>query len=268
MLFERVMLDETNDKIYLDVYVADPLSRVCDAMLVIPGGGYRICSEREGEPIALSYMAKGYNAFVLQYPINEEALFPAPLIAASKAMKHIKDNAEKYNINPDRVFACGFSAGGHLCTSLGVLWDMKEIYEAVDMPVGYNKPKAVVPVYPVVSGVVEGTHFGSFHQILGTTTPTQEQLEKYSLEKSVSEKTVPMFIVHTADDNAVSVRNSLVLAQALTDAGVMYEMHIYASCPHGMSLCNEITACGYDEHINPHNAKWLDESVEWLKSIK
>ncbi|MDP4117981.1 MAG: alpha/beta hydrolase [Bacillota bacterium] len=269
MIYEKIGLDKDDENVYLEVYKADALgARICDALLVIPGGGYEFCSDREGEPIALSFLAKGINTFVLHYSVGEKAKFPRPLIEVSKAMKYIKDNAAKYNIDPERVFVTGFSAGGHLCASLGTLWHTKEIYDEIDMPYGYNKPKAVIPIYPVISGIVKGTHMGSFYNILGTNTPTKEELEKYSLEKYVDEKTVPMFLVHTAEDSLVSVRNSLVMAQALTDAGISYELHIYQEGVHGIALANKITSCGQPSLDKPNVAKWVDIAYEWMENIK
>ena len=93
-------------------------------------------------------------------------------------------------------------------------------------------------------------------------------MEKYSLERKVNEKTLPMFIVHTAADQSVSVRNSLVLAQALSEADIPYELHIYPEAPHGMALCNEITSMGRAAMDIPHNAKWVQEADEWMRSIK
>jgi len=97
-----------------------------------------------------SYDTYGYNAFVLHYSVssNSDKIFPSQLIQASMAMKHIKDHAEEYNIDPGKVFVTGFSAGGHLTASLGIMWNKKEIYDAIDMPYGYNKPTGIMPIYP------------------------------------------------------------------------------------------------------------------------
>lgn len=269
MIYEKVRLDENDENVYLETYIPDDIyGRIKDSILVIPGGGYEVvCNDREGEPVALAFAAKGFNAFVLHYSVKEKAVFPRPLIEASKAMKYIKDNAERFCADKDRVFVTGGSAGGHLCASLGTLWHMKEIYDAVDMPYGYNKPKAVIPVYPVISGVVRGAHLGSFYNILGTENPTEEQLKKYSLENRVDEKTVPMFLVHTVPDSVVSVYNSLAMAQALTDNGISYELHIYPEGCHGIALANEITSCGNGEMDIPYVAKWVDEAARWIKNI-
>ena len=130
MLYKKIPLDDNDDQEYLEVYAADKVKGfVRNAILVLPGGGYAgVCNEREGEPIAMAFMPYGYNAFVLHYSVGKKP-FPIQLIQASKAIKHIRDNAELYNINPDKVFIVGFSAGGHLAATLGTMWDKKEIYD-------------------------------------------------------------------------------------------------------------------------------------------
>lgn len=267
MIIERIHL--TDDKnVYLDAYVPDNVyGRKTDALLVIPGGGYGgVCADREGEPIALAFLGKGYAAFVLHYSVGEKAVFPRPLAEASLAVKYIRDNAEKYCVNPERIFAMGFSAGGHLAASLGILWHSPEIYSATGMEYGENKVKGVLPIYPVVSANVP-THIPSFQNICGSKQPEPELLQKYCLETRIDEKTVPMFIVHTAEDQCVPVQNALVLATALANNNISFEMHIYPKAPHGMALCNEITGAKNSAHDIPHNAKWVCEADEWMKSI-
>ena len=176
MLTERIYLREGDESIYLDALIADPTpSYTRRAILVIPGGAYQnVCAGHEGEPIGLAFMAHGYNAFVLHYSVARVRPFPAQLIEASLAVKHIKDNAERYGIDPNEVFAVGFSAGGHLACSLGVLWHLPEIYEQTGMPYGYNRVKGIILGYPVITG--EGrTHWGTHCNLWCTDTPSAEQ---------------------------------------------------------------------------------------------
>ncbi len=111
MRFERIPLSSTDEDIYMDAYIADPTQMFTrKAILVIPGGGYaHVCSDREGEPIAMAFLPYGYNAFVLSYSVDRQKTFPAQLIEASLAIKHIKDNAEEYGINPNKVFVFSIS---------------------------------------------------------------------------------------------------------------------------------------------------------------
>lgn len=267
MIYKKVQLLENEPDVFLEVFVSDSTDVVRDALLIIPGGGYGcICSDREGEPIALAFMPYCFNAFVLHYSVGEKARFPKPLIEASLAMKHIRDNAEEYRINKDRVFATGFSAGGHLCTALGTLWHLPEIYEATGMEFGCNKPTAIVPVYPVISSEPGVTHQGSFNRIAGTDK-TEEEYKEYSLDLRVDERSVPAFIVHTATDKTVNVRNAIRLANAYAENNIPFEVHIFKDAPHGMALSNKITAGGNQKHNDPHNAKWVELAAEWMENI-
>lgn len=269
MIYKKIQLDENDKEVYLEAYIAD---KVCgftaDAILVIPGGGYGcVCSDREGEPIAMAFMPYGYNGFVLHYSVNRKKKFPAQLIEASKAVKHIKDHAEEYNINPERVFVTGFSAGGHLAASLGVMWDLKEIYDELDMPFGYNKPAGMILGYPVISGV-HYPHDDSFKNLLAKDNPTREELERVSIERHVNENSAPLFVFHTSNDALVDVRNSLKLAEAYKEHSLTFEMHIYPDAPHGIALANKITSTGFDGMpVSRHMAEWVKNAAEWAENI-
>lgn len=269
MIFKRIQLDPERADVYLDVYVADRTHKYTrKAILVIPGGGYGcVCSDREGEPIAMAFMPYGYNAFVLHYSVAKTRAFPGQLIEASLAMKYIRDNAEEYGIDPERVFVTGFSAGGHLCASLGTMWHKKEIYEAIDMPYGYNRPTGMIPIYPVISGLDGGRHFGSFKNLLCTDDPTEEQLRETSIELHVDERAVPAFIMHTSNDQLVHVNNSLLLAGAYAAAGKTFELHVYPDAPHGAALGNAITAQGNAKWDNPEIAKWVAQAAAWAETV-
>lgn len=261
MLYEKIKFDEQDDSAFLEIYISD---KVCDfvrnAILVIPGGGYaEVCSEREGEPIAMAFIPHGYNAFVLHYSVNKNS-FPSHLIQASKAIKHIRDNAEKYNINPDKIFTVGFSAGGHLAASLGTMWHKQEIYDKIDMPFGYNKPTGVMLIYPVISAEY---HKLSFDNLFMNTDYT----DIADIEKNVSKNTCPAYILHTSNDEIVDVRNSLTLANALATNNIKFEMHIYPDAPHGIALANEITKCGVEKWCNPSIATWVDNAVKWADNL-
>lgn len=264
MLYKKIALDKCGENAYLEVFVAEKVqSFVRKAILIIPGGGYeKVCSEREGEPIALAFMAYGYNAFVLHYSAGKE-VFPTHLVEASAAIKHIKDNADAYNIDIENVFVVGFSAGGHLAATLGTMWDRKEIYDLLEMSCGYNKPKGMMLIYPVISAEHHGF---SFNNLLGAAK-NDETLKNCSIENCVNENSSPAFILHTANDEVVSVKNSLALANALADKGIKFEMHIYPDAPHGIALANEITKCGVEKHKNTAIAKWVENAVRWAESL-
>lgn len=269
MLHERVFLDPSDDRVYIDTYVADEKRRKRPAMLVIPGGGYsQVCTDREGEPIAIAFMAKGYNAFVLNYRVNGET-YPAQLIDASRAIAHIRDNAEKYAIDENKVYAVGFSAGGHLAGSLAVMHNEPEVLNTLGIKEGYNRPDAAILAYPVVSAVVKSTHIGSFERLLGkpAADATEEELRYLSLDCRANEKSAPLFIWHTERDQAVAPDGSFALAQRYTDLAIPCMFHLYPYGPHGVALANEITLTDNTDVIQPLAEGWVNTAVEWFKTL-
>ena len=254
MIYKKISLDQFDENVFLEAYIADKVGDfVRNAILIIPGGGYsNVCSDREGEPIAMAFMPYGYNAFVLHYSAGKKP-FPAHLIQASMAIKHIRDNAKAYNINSEKVFTVGFSAGGHLAASLGTMWDRKEIYDSVDML-----------IYPVISAKY---HSGSFNNLFIGEKITDEKLEMCSIENCISENSSPAYIVHTSNDEIVDVRNSLTLANAIAEKQIKFEMHIYPDAPHGVALANEITKCGVEKWCNSSIARWIENAVKWAESL-
>ncbi len=269
---EVFTLLETDDKkITLTAYIAGvaddmPFNKNRKAVLVCPGGAYSFCSNREGEPIATSFLAAGYNAFVLDYSVKNRAQkgkkFPGQLIEAALAMKFIKDNAEKFHINPDYVFVTGYSAGGHLAASLGILYGSEYVTSAIEMPENYARPAGMILAYPVISSG-EYAHRGSIENILHDERDDEAALLKVSLETRVDANTVPTFLWHTREDTTVPVENSLLLATALAKNGVPFEMHIYPYGGHGISLANRVVGAPL-----PVAAQWFSAALTWMETIK
>ena len=276
MLHERIYLDPSDERVYIDSYVADDRTVVKDAMLVIPGGGYHgVCFAREGEPIALAYMARGYNCFVLSYRVSDYATrpdcdgYPSQLIDASRAMVYIRNHACELNINPDRVFAVGFSAGGHLAGSLAILADDEAVLSTVGCPRGMNRPTASVLAYPVVTAMA-ATHEGSFAHLMRmpyADIPESDR-RRLSLEEHVDARSAPLFIWHTAEDIVVPPVGSLMLAAKYTALHLPVSLRLYPYGGHGTALANEVTACGGTASIQPLAEGWFEESVAWLKTIE
>ena len=236
------------------------------AMLVLPGGGYEFCSDREAEPIALSYMNAGYNAYVLRYSCQEEAKFPLPLLEASYAVKLIRDRAAQDNTDPDRVYVIGFSAGGHLAGALATCWQREEIYTAAGIAYGENRPNGVILSYPVVSGG-EYRHAGSFCCLCGKAQPTEEERMKYSNDKNVTADCPPVFLWHTAADGVVPVENSLLMASALAEKKIPFALHIFPRGGHGLCLATSETSCGDKNAELPDVAEWMPLSLTWLAGL-
>lgn len=264
---ERIFLNESDKRVYVDAYVVS--GEIRDAMLVIPGGGLWSISAREGEPIALEFLSRGYNAFVLNYRVREPGdVYPAQLLDAGAAMIYIREHAEELSINPERVFAIGFSAGGYIVGSISTMFEYPEAIEAFGEKHRMIRPDASILAYPVTIARAN-THPGTFRQLLGKPLSeyTEEEVRKFSIDTAISSDSSPMFIWHTAEDQGVPAEGSLKTALALTAAKVPYRLTVYPYGVHGVSLANEITACGNPDFIQPIAEDWVREADEWLKTI-
>ena len=237
--------------------------RVRTAVLVCPGGGYTFTSDREAEPVALQFVAQGFDAFVLRYSVSPER-YPESLLEAAAAVSLIRSRAEELAVNPAQIAILGFSAGGHLAASRGVFWNRPELAKKLGKTPDAIRPNALILGYPVItSGPF--AHRSSFDELLGPDA-APELLEKMSLEKQVTEQTPPSFLWHTFEDGSVPVENSLEFAMALRRHKVPFELHIYPAGPHGLSLCNYETSSRADQ-MQPHDAGWMALCAEWLKLI-
>ena len=239
------------------------------AVLIFPGGGYEFVSDPEGEPVALAYAAKGFQTFVLKYSVKDKGVFPAPQREAFEAIAVIRRNAAEFMVDPDKIAIVGFSAGGHLAASTGVFWNDAEVNDSENPE--ECRPNALVLVYPCIT-------LDAYPGIREVHGRGLKNLEKLSLEKYVGKHTPPSFICHTATDTCVSPLDSLLFAEALTKAGVPYELRIYKDGPHGMSLATKAVSSPYlltfDESVQRavHAAgarfsEWFDKSAEFLRLV-
>ncbi|MBD1427549.1 alpha/beta hydrolase [Sphingobacterium arenae] len=223
------------------------------AVLVIPGGGYsHVAINHEGHEIAKAFNEEGYSAFVLYYRLPKDAYMDVrkigPLQDAQRGIQYIK---EHYDF--DRVGVIGFSAGGHLASSLSNHFDDVKIRNenAINLA-----PDFSVLIYPVISMDDEITHKGSKNNLIGEE-PGNEDLMYFSLEKQVSAKTPPTFLVHAEDDKAVPVANAIRYKEALDSTGIMNDIFIYKTGGHGFGLHNKTDA-----------RKWSEAMFSWLKDLK
>ena len=231
-------------------------------MLVCPGGGYGMCSERESEPIALHFLPEGFNVFVLTYSCAPNR-FPTQIREVAAAIELIYKNAEEWNCDTDKIAIMGFSAGGHLAAHYSTMFDCKEVREVFPESKSVN---ASVLCYPVISANARTAHMGSFVNLLGHEPENQAEEDYFSCEKQVREITPPAYIWHTAEDTCVPVKISLLYAQALAEKGVPFELHIFPFGGHGLSTCDSQTI---DDMIPTfeYNAQWLADLKKWLKVI-
>lgn len=225
-------------------YIHDEDREQRPALLIVPGGGYRMVAYSEGEIVAKKFYAKGYNVFVLSYTIimfEKIALHLQPLKDLARAISFIRGHKEEFCIDPKQVVVCGFSAGGHLTASLAVHFDDVQIrasaYQNIEI-----RPDAVILSYPVITSG-EFAHRDSFLALLGET-PTEEELAYMSLEKHVKKETPPVFVWNTATDEEVPMENGYLFISACRKQGVPYEFHVFQDGPHGYSVADEEWAEG------------------------
>lgn len=222
------------------------------AILVCPGGGYVYCAPREAEPVALKYAARGFHAFILRYSVGMQAADFAPLKEVSWAIGHIRENAENWNVDPEKIVTCGFSAGGHLALAAGLL--------------GENKPNAMILGYPAVNiPNYPGVNF-MLQLLTGRKDVTDEDADYFSLENHITKNSPPVFMAATAEDMLTGF-GALPVAKKYSQLGLGYELHVFQHGPHGYSVADETSADGSENMLNPSFAKWHELSVEWLRRI-
>ena len=231
------------------------------AVLVLPGGGYWFTSDREAEPVALRFAARGYAAFILRYSCHPHT-FPVALREACMAMRYIRENARAYEVAPRRVAAIGFSAGGHLCGTLGTMYDCPEVADLGGEEL--LRPDALGLCYPVA--VSWGpTHEGSFDNLTGGDAQLRKRL---SLDSLVRPDMPPVFLWHTRDDSCVPCRNSLLLACALEEAGVDFALHLYRHGSHGLSLADgTVFPVEGIPQCSPDIASWPDAMMQFFREV-
>lgn len=273
MFYHKFQLSEKYPEATLTAYVCDPEPTVSPrpAVIVCPGGGYRVCASREAEPIVRRFLGEGFNVYLLLYSVGDRAKDYAPLIEASLAVKLVRERAAEDNTNPEKIYILGFSAGGHLAASTGTLWNIPVVRDAVgvtsgECSEGINRPNGMILCYPVIT-MGEFTHEGTSMRVSGHEVLTKEDIENFSLELNVDETTPPTFIWHTFTDATVPVQNTLLYINALAKSGVPFEVHIFPEGPHGLSLCNKETWEGQERLLIPHAECWAELAVKWVRDF-
>ncbi len=223
------------------------------AVIVCPGGGYEFRADHEGEPIALWLNTLGISAFVIRYRVAPYR-YPSALSDVKRAVRTVRHRAEEFGIDPARIGVLGFSAGGHLASTAGTLYDagLPESEDQIERQ--SSRPDLLMLCYPVITLKEPFTHAGSRIALLGAEA-TAEEIESLSSERNVTSDTPPTFLWHTSEDGLVPPENSLLFASALGRAGVSFDLHIYSLGGHGMGMADG------DEHVR----RWTDECASWLK---
>ena len=224
------------------------------AVIICPGGGYHtLLIKREGTDVARAFNKQGVAAFVLKYRLPDDRIMNdksiGPLQDAQQAIRIVRENAQKWNINPHKIGIMGFSAGGHLAATAGTHFDtvMIDNQEKIDL-----RPDFMVLVNPVISFMNPARHSGSKNNLLGNT-PTDLQISFFSNEMHVNSSTPTTFLVHTVPDIVVPVENSMMFFDALRKNKVPVEMHLYGKGEHGFLT-------------NPPFDEWFGRCVYWMKT--
>ena len=264
----KEFLDLSGDgRVTLTAYLHDavpelPIWKKRPAVVVCPGGAYEYCSPREGDPIALRYLAAGFHAFVLRYSVGEAAAFPQPLVELSQAMALIRSRAEEWGVLSDQIAVGGFSAGGHLAASLGVHWNRPEIQQTAGVSGEENRPNALILGYPVISTAWMDAHKATPRLIGGRDEAETRNLLNCQLH--VGGHTPPAFLFHTYMDDAVPVEDSLAFAASMASVDIPFEMHIFPNAAHGLALGTALTSNGSGDQVDADFAQWMDLSIRWL----
>ncbi|MCD8039269.1 MAG: alpha/beta hydrolase [Lachnospiraceae bacterium] len=269
MKFEKIKIEaEGAANAWLALYAQESYpetygNRKRPLILICPGGGYEHVSVREGEPIALQFLAAGAHAAVLWYDVGAGMEHPLQLMELAWAVSHIREHADDYAVDKDKIIVAGFSAGGHLAASLGCFWDKDWLSQAVGKDKGCYKPNGLILAYPVIT-FGSHAHRGSFEKLMGSKA-SDELAELLSLEHQVTEQVPPVFMWHTFEDASVPLENSLLFAEALRKAGVSLEYHVFPHGIHGLSLATEETTMSDKDATDPQCAQWVLLCGSWLR---
>ncbi|HQH53484.1 MAG TPA: alpha/beta hydrolase [Candidatus Hydrogenedentes bacterium] len=224
------------------------------AVLVCPGGGYSgLAMDHEGEQIAQWLNKNGLAAFVLTYRVSPYR-HPLPLNDAKRAMRLVRANAAAWKVDPARLGIMGFSAGGHLASTVSTRFDLGDASAQDPVDRQSSRPDFAILCYPVITFQPPYAHMGSRNNLLGEDAP-EELVQSLCNHTQVTEQTPPTFLFHTADDPGVPVQNSLLYFSALREHNVPAELHVYEHGRHGVGLAPDM----------PELATWPGLCINWLR---
>lgn len=222
--------------------------------VMCPGGAYVGLTPHEGEQMAMNFFSQGYHAFVVKYSVGLRCAWPQPVVETSIAMRMIRAHAEEWSLNPDRLLVGGFSAGGHVASSLGVYWNDPAIQQLAGCTEEENKPNALFLCYPCINMEMPLVEDGELKLL-----PVEN-------EKLVGEHTPPTFLVHTYDDTLVPMEQSMQFVAAMSAHNRPVEYHVYTPGGHG-ALCGAKPMVTQEGRSTPSVSDWLPQLLQWLDEL-
>lgn len=248
------------DDVKLTLYLLDdspdiPIHRR-PVIIICPGGGYGFTSDREAEIVALQFTAMGYHAAVLRYSVSP-AVYPTALLELAGSVALLRQHADEYHIDKDKIVVSGFSAGGHLAGCLGMFWHQEWLSKKLSASPEDIRPNAMILCYPVITSG-EFAHDDSFRKLLAEQYDNKKT--ELSLEYCVSEYTPRTFVWHTFQDALVPIQNTLFLVNELVKYHIPVEYHLFEKGGHALSIANRLTgAC--DASV----AEWIPLAHLWIE---
>jgi acetyl esterase/lipase len=241
----------------LFVYRAEPQDAARSTVVVCPGGGYvHLAMDHEGRQIAEWFNDLGVTAFVLQYRNNSSGHgHPVPMMDGQRAIRAVRARAADWNLDPAKIGVMGFSAGGHLASTLATHFDAGNVAAADAIDRVSSRPDFLVLCYPVITMTEPFLHRGSRENLLGKDA-AESLARELSNEQQVTAETPPTFIFQTDADKSVPAENGVAFYLALRRVGVPAELHIYQDGRHGVGLARDV----------PATSTWPDRLRDWLRT--
>ena len=267
MLYQTINYTQ-DGRVNLQTYIPDVFHEempLRPAMIACPGGAWTWLCPAEGEGVALTFVREGFAAFVLNYSVGDYSEFPNPLIEISWAIKTVREHAREWHIDPDRIAISGYSAGASVCSMSATQWMDPAIRQALGAPSEMYKPNAAVLAY----GCNDlATIFDNQEDDLVIPTPgkiTADRTKQIDVVNYVTKDTAPIFFYHCRNDRLVPVKNTWMLAEKLDEYKLPFELHIFGTGEHGMSVNNRLTA--KREEIDPSVTQWVPLCIAWLDQM-
>lgn len=267
MIYKKIDIrcEESLESAVLQVYIQDCSQELAlqerPVIIVCPGGAYGKLSDREGEIVALQFAAMGYHAAVLKYSIAP-AVFPTANLELGKAILFLREKADEWKIQKNKIGVLGFSAGGHMAASYCMFWNHGWMAERLKTEAKNLQPNAMLLAYPVINSGIYA-HTDSFKNLLGQNY--QIQKEEMSLEKQVNKDVPPSFIWNTYEDKSVPVQNSMLLVESLLKNEIPTEYHMFHRGGHGLSLARPSTQGNNGFGVELSCQVWIQMAYQWLE---